>query len=381
VNTALTGTIIYNTNIDLGLGVFVWDGDNWQPVGEPYIPHTTVPAPTCPNPVPDVTFMAYNLGADVAELMSLYPDLSPAKQQMKYQANHAFSAADATVWGDLYQWGRVADGHEKRDAVAYGTDGPLPVADLYPTTGQVKDDTNGGYNKADTNQKYGHFIKNTAYTSYDWRTPKKDDLWGNGVAIGTATSGGVKSTSDDLYYQSTDWVISQNNPCPLGWRIPTQDEWERLGDYGCGVPQTAGGNFSISTSTESISLSTLNSTNAPLTWVRVKEGKAFAGTWVAADRSGFAIYKTTDWNGANASYTSGTADLFETAAPEPLLFLPTTGIRNISDGSVSNLGYFGYYGSSTAGNNAHNVAFYDNYLHLNIDEPRIFGAGVRCVKK
>ncbi|MDR1592336.1 MAG: fibrobacter succinogenes major paralogous domain-containing protein [Prevotellaceae bacterium] len=291
-NIALAGTIIYNTNVDFGFGVFVWDGDNWQPVGEPYVPYTTVPAPTCSSIAPTITFMAYNLGADVAELNRLYPDLSPAKQQIKYLALvPTISATDATVYGDLYQWGRFRDGHEKRTSLIYS--GPLTMP------GDV--DGNG---QPIAGKGQGQFISVSDVNNNDWSNPQDATLWGNGEELnadGTTDKGGVLYNGE--YYQNTDWAIPQNNPCPSGWRVPTQDEWERLGDYGCGAPQTVGGSFTINTSTEDYkSLSTLNSANAPLTWVRVKDGLAYKGPWNigGGDRSGYAIYRTDVWSAATA---------------------------------------------------------------------------------
>jgi len=88
----------------------------------------------------------------------------------------ATSSTDAAAYGDLYQWGRAADGHESRTS---GT------AEILATS-----DTPG----------HGDFITNGVSIPYDWRNPQNDNLWQ-----------GVNGT---------------NNPCPSGYRLPTEAEWE-----------------------------------------------------------------------------------------------------------------------------------------------------------
>jgi uncharacterized protein (TIGR02145 family) len=87
----------------------------------------------------------------------------------------ATSSTDADAYGDLYQWGRGTDGHEKRTS---GTTSTLAT-----------NDTPG----------HGDFIVATN-SPYDWRSPQNDNLWQ-----------GVSGT---------------NNPCPSGYRLPTEAEWE-----------------------------------------------------------------------------------------------------------------------------------------------------------
>jgi uncharacterized protein (TIGR02145 family) len=87
----------------------------------------------------------------------------------------AQSSTDDQAYGDLYQWGRAADGHEKRNS---------------PTTSTLSNSDTPGH---------GNFITVDS-DPYDWRSPHNDNLWQ-----------GVNGT---------------NNPCPDGYHLPTEAEWE-----------------------------------------------------------------------------------------------------------------------------------------------------------
>ncbi len=87
----------------------------------------------------------------------------------------AISSTDDQAYGDLYQWGRDTDGHEKRTSQTTST--------------LSSSDTPG----------HGKFIT-TSTSPYDWRSPQNNNLWQ-----------GVNGT---------------NNPCPEGFRIPTAAEWD-----------------------------------------------------------------------------------------------------------------------------------------------------------
>jgi hypothetical protein len=85
----------------------------------------------------------------------------------------ATSSTDANSYGDLYQWGRGADGHQCRTS---------------PTTATL----------SSTDQPaHGDFIANNS-GDYDWRSPQNDNLW--------------------------QGVNGVNNPCPSGYRLPTSAE-------------------------------------------------------------------------------------------------------------------------------------------------------------
>jgi uncharacterized protein (TIGR02145 family) len=83
----------------------------------------------------------------------------------------ATSSTDALAYGDLYQWGRGTDGHQLRGS---STTSSLSSTDQ---PGNALFILNGG----------------------DWRTSTNDNLW--------------------------QGVNGINNPCPTGFRIPTQIEW------------------------------------------------------------------------------------------------------------------------------------------------------------
>jgi hypothetical protein len=186
------------------------------------------------NPTTGKTYMDRNLGASRA----------------------ATSSTDAEAYGDLYQLGRAADGHQKRTS---GTTSTLSSTD---TPG------------------HGDFIAIGSHP-YDWRSPQNDNLWQ-----------GVNGT---------------NNPCPAGYRLPTDAE--------------------------------LNAER--LSWSSNNAAGAFASP----------------------------------------LKLPVAGYRSRSSGSLSQVGYYGRYWSSTVnGIGSHSLHF--NSSNANMGSGlRMNGYSVRCLKE
>ena len=87
----------------------------------------------------------------------------------------ATSSTDSQAYGDLYQWGRAADGHQLRNS---------------PTTSILSNSDQPGH---------GSFIL-APDSPFDWRSPQNNNLW--------------------------QGVNGINNPCPAGYRLPTDAEWE-----------------------------------------------------------------------------------------------------------------------------------------------------------
>lgn len=144
-----------------------WDGSAWQVLekgssgqvltfinGTPsWGAAVTVGPGEVQNPITGAIWMDKNLGASQV----------------------ATSSDDADSYGDLYQWGRGADGHQLRTSNT--------------TTILSSSDTPG----------HGDFILAPSNFS-DWRDPKNDNLW--------------------------QGVNGVNNPCPAGYRLPSESEWD-----------------------------------------------------------------------------------------------------------------------------------------------------------
>jgi uncharacterized protein (TIGR02145 family) len=176
----------------------------------------TPPPPNVTNPTTGKVWMDRNLGATQV----------------------ATSSTDAAAYGDLYQWGRLTDGHQIRTSA---------------TTATLSSSDNPGH---------GNFILAIS-SPYDWRSPQNGNLWQ-----------GVSGT---------------NNPCPGGYRLPTNAELDA----------------------ERLSWSTNNSTGAyasPLKFTIAGGRSGYNGSLNAVGSTGFYWSSTVDGTAShNIYFDSGTA--------------------------------------------------------------------------
>jgi uncharacterized protein (TIGR02145 family) len=136
-----------------------------------------IPTPTTLVELQAIIDAVNNIGKDttttVVELMSSTGKTWMDRNLGATQA--AASSTDAASYGDLYQWGRAKDGHESRTSSTTTTTATSAAAG------------------------HGNFIIAGDGTNYNWTTfGDRDALWQSGL----------------------------NDPCPTGYRIPTETELE-----------------------------------------------------------------------------------------------------------------------------------------------------------
>src|SRR5574344_2401560 len=199
---------------------------------------------------------------------------------------------DATnyKYGKLYQWGRkYGQGYDSNDATYPSGDNIVagPVA------------LSVGEDAANADK----FFTNTASaTYYDWLSPQNGTLWNSGT--------------------ETVPVRTENDPCPTGWRIPTQTELYAL--------------------------------------IGNADGK---GNWTTKD-------------GQNGRWFDGTTGTTQTSG----VFLPAAGFWYYVGGGYNRLTYGTYWSSTSVSQNAYFLSFFDSETKMKNDFARAYGLAVRCVK-
>jgi hypothetical protein len=353
-NAKHVGLTVYNVqgcNASIPGGIYVWDGARWNDINAKPAPSGTVDIVVKVNASGNGTsntntpcrkvlrFMTHNLGAlSYKEIAG--PNATPgetAKAQMAHDTQG--DKTDITVFGGLYQWGRKTDGHEKRNSSTITTQygNPATTDNLFVTG------------------------------SEDWLSTQTDNLWGNGLSIGSGGNG-VDSGGNEVPLGKGSY-----DPCPPGYRVPTEHEWALLGNEGGSA--TSPSNDEISSITVSG-----KSGSSGIVWVPVSGGKASI-TWSSGATCGYALYDADVWAGAATGYKSGSDALTAAGAPDPLLFLPAAGFREYLNGDVDNTGSVGHYWSSLVnGSDSYRMRVGSGSVHASYNSlHRANGCSVRCI--
>ncbi|MDG2193909.1 MAG: hypothetical protein P8K77_03455 [Polaribacter sp.] len=150
-----------------------WNGSAWISIAPPASTRVLVYSVESNSPIWAISSSTFSFTAIVPVTSStgaIWMDRNMGASQA------ATSKTDAAAYGDLYQWGRAADGYEKRNSATNNTLATTAV----PNTESAWD---------------GKFITSTN----DWLATQDNTLW--------------------------QGVTGTNNPCPSGYRLPTKTEW------------------------------------------------------------------------------------------------------------------------------------------------------------
>ena len=238
---------------------------------------------------------------------------------------------DAGDLGDFYQWGRVADGHQKtvwsKNAshvnIIDPMSGTLNTTSLPVPTGSQSYDINGQI-KNDGLGYYGNFIT-TSSSPYDWNK-SVNNLWGDG-----SSSNSDPRISDIAL---SLWTYA-NNPCRGNWSVPSSwNMWDIYNGTGSDTSPTP-----------------TNYTGTVNKWV---------------------------WHNNSANVIGG---VIITNKDGEKVFLPAAGNRGYGSGSLSLVGTNGDYWDSSAAssNNASSLVFTNTSVDTGGANSRGFGYSVRCV--
>ena len=152
ISNAATGVLIYNSTTDR---INYYTSGEWRDANFSYNTNTTI------------IHHGLNYGIVQSATGRYWLDRNLGASRV------AQSIADADAYGDLYQWGRTTDGHEKRTSTAAA--GPVTAG-----------------------SEGSNFLTNGS-SPYDWLSTQDDTRW----------NGAIKGAHD---------------PCPDGFRVSTETE-------------------------------------------------------------------------------------------------------------------------------------------------------------
>jgi hypothetical protein len=187
------------------------------------------------------TWLNNNLGADYANINDT--NFNPAQQ--------ANSATDEKAYGSMFQWGRLADGHEivNWSSSSSGT----RVNNTTTTSPSSSDDPS---------------TDSWIAINGDWRSPSNDNLWQGSLGI--------------------------NNPCPNGFRVATDNEWQaEIDDNNLTTAPFASGSFLAITNVGRVAATT-GSPAGTGSWGRywTSNGNASDANWAYFSDSSLAELRT-----------------------------------------------------------------------------------------
>jgi uncharacterized protein (TIGR02145 family) len=308
-----------------------------------------------------LSFLCFNLGARTLTIADQINYPITFSQANESDGRHYYVTNEEYLYGDLYQWGRIGDGHQFRvgnpgtfdapsNQAAYGTlsTAAFESGNLIGTSQRYPD----SQIKRDSTKWYGKFITGAPDNNwaYSLATSTKDQLWRTGRYVANDPCTKIKQTytGTDPFTpanvgtvgaQTNDWFswypaqddsnAAGGGTGNTGWKLPAQDDWANLyrGGTTDGVP-----------------------------------ANALSNTWVS-------------------NSTNGRGHEVRPDGVTTTLFLPSNGYRNAGFGLLYYQGARGSYWSSTfAGTAAYSLQFGINSVTPAASASRSYGFAVRCTK-
>jgi len=301
-----------------------------------------------------LSFMCFNLGATRHTIAA--QQNTPIAFSVANDANgiHAKVEYEELTYGDLFQWGRIADGHEKRSAIQPNSTGGN-TTDNVAVWNATTPPTYADGNLLGTSQRYpyqqvattnatyyGKFIRTIVGNDHNWYAGTNamntaiDQLWRQSAFPANDPCQKIDATGNaySTFYPPASSSTS-TGASGTGWRIPTQHEW----------------------------------------------GSLYRGGTISGGRN-IALANTWDWYQLSSSSTEGAKGMaIKPDGVTSTLFLPAGGYRDASNALLYNHGSLGYYWSgSVMGANAYSLRFLSSTVNPAFSYYRGSGFAVRCIK-
>jgi hypothetical protein len=298
-----------------------------------------------------LSFMCFNLGADNNTTIADQVNYPITFQNDSTSGQHPYIANEEKLYGSLFQWGRIADGHELRSVDGAGSSfktslvstgitvaaldsGVLcTTSDTRRPLSQIKDGTSW----------YGNFIHGAA----NWNPiPSSnqtalDQLWRTTRYVQNDPCAHYKTDGSYQAFWSTGAGSPACTDAGTAWRIPTQEEWGAIYSGG-----TASGTY----------------------------GSATANTW-------FRLYSANHPGNGKLNVSKSLSYEIRPDGKTTTLFLPASGNRNSGNGSLYSQGPNGYYWSgSVTGTSAYYLFFNGGSVGPAYSSGRASGFALRCIK-
>lgn len=301
------------------------------------------------------SFMCFNLGCNADEASGIDAGLGmtiaiqkstvlPAYSYNSSSGAHTYVSGEEKVWGSLFQWGRIPDGHQHPDSPLDSRGSAVPSTEIvsgnYCTASSA---TGSPYNQVSRSSinAYGKFVKTTDNWQSNTNQAVLDQIWRAGRftpndPCAHYTKEGVYSSfwNDDTTMAGTSEACTDTG---TGWRLPSQLEWGAL-----------------------------------------FKGGTLVGTPSSATANTWKFYNPQSGN-TNLTRTKGIDIMPDNETVT--LFLPTGGTRH-QGGGLYNPGAIGvYWSSSVQGNTtAFVLRFADYTISPAYGYVRAAGGSIRCIK-